>query len=148
MDYTIRKMTREDCGAAAHVISASWKETYQGIIPEEELNMKPILGMEEPWRYRNKAQFPIGRDRDGRIIAGFYAARSHRIVECRDCLLGVTENRKILDIIINITRSIPFLILLILIMPFTKAIVGKSYGTTATIVPPMMRLTARLRWML
>ena len=38
MDYTIRKMTREDCGAAAHVISASWKETYRGIIPEEELN--------------------------------------------------------------------------------------------------------------
>jgi len=72
-----------------------------GGIPEEELNMKPILGMEEPWRYRNKAQFPIGRDRDGRIIAGFYAARSHRIVECRDCLLGVTENKKILDIILG-----------------------------------------------
>ena len=42
---------------------------------------------------------------------------------------------KILDVIINVTRSIPFLILLILIMPFTKLVVGKSYGTTATIVP-------------
>lgn len=42
---------------------------------------------------------------------------------------------KILDFIINITRSVPFLILLILIQPFTKLIVGKSYGTTATIVP-------------
>ena len=42
---------------------------------------------------------------------------------------------KILDIIINILRSVPFLILLIVIMPFTKAIVGKTYGTTATIVP-------------
>lgn len=51
---------------------------------------------------------------------------------------GIRPNKvlyKILDIIINVTRSIPFLILLILIMPFTKAIVGKSYGTTATIVP-------------
>ena len=38
MNCTIRKMTREDCEAAAHVISASWKETYRGIIPEEELN--------------------------------------------------------------------------------------------------------------
>lgn len=38
MNYTIRKMAREDCSAAAHVISASWKETYRGIIPEEELN--------------------------------------------------------------------------------------------------------------
>lgn len=42
---------------------------------------------------------------------------------------------KILDFVINITRSIPFLILLILIQPFTRALVGKSYGTTATIVP-------------
>lgn len=72
-----------------------------GGIPEEELNMKPILGMEEPWRYRNKAQYPIGRDKDGRIIAGFYAARSHRIVECEDCLLGVKDNKKILDLILG-----------------------------------------------
>lgn len=42
---------------------------------------------------------------------------------------------KILDLISNIIRSIPFLILLILVLPVTKAIVGKSYGTTATIVP-------------
>lgn len=42
---------------------------------------------------------------------------------------------RILDIVVNITRSIPFLILLILIQPFTRAVVGKSYGTTATIVP-------------
>ncbi len=42
---------------------------------------------------------------------------------------------KILDIIANIVRSIPFLILLILIMPFTKLIVGRSYGTAATVVP-------------
>ena len=40
-----------------------------------------------------------------------------------------------LDLIINITRSVPFLILLILIQPFTRLVVGKSYGTTATIVP-------------
>jgi D-methionine transport system permease protein len=51
---------------------------------------------------------------------------------------GIRPNRliyKILDIIINIVRSIPFLILLILVIPFTRLIVGKSYGTTATIVP-------------
>lgn len=51
---------------------------------------------------------------------------------------GITPNRtiyRILDVIINIARSIPFLILLILVMPLTKAIVGKSYGSTATIVP-------------
>lgn len=42
---------------------------------------------------------------------------------------------KVLDFIVNIFRSIPFLILLILVMPVTKAIVGKTYGSTATIVP-------------
>ena len=42
---------------------------------------------------------------------------------------------RILDVIVNITRSIPFLILMILITPFTRILVGKTYGTTATIVP-------------
>ena len=42
---------------------------------------------------------------------------------------------RIFDIICNIIRSIPFLILLILLIPFTRAVVGKSYGSTATIVP-------------
>jgi D-methionine transport system permease protein len=42
---------------------------------------------------------------------------------------------KVMDVIINMTRSLPFLILLILLIPFTRFLVGKSYGSTATIVP-------------
>ncbi|SFN81188.1 D-methionine transport system permease protein [Pseudobutyrivibrio sp. JW11] len=42
---------------------------------------------------------------------------------------------RILDVICNVVRSIPFLILLILLIPFTRLVVGKSYGSTATIVP-------------
>ena len=42
---------------------------------------------------------------------------------------------KIMDFAVNIVRSVPFLILLIMIMPFTRLIVGKSYGSTATVVP-------------
>jgi len=63
------------------------------------ITMEPIIGMENPWRYRNKAQFPFGRDKDGRIITGFYAGRTHCIIENEDCLLGVEENRKILETI-------------------------------------------------
>lgn len=51
---------------------------------------------------------------------------------------GLKQNQavyRVLDIIINITRSVPFLILLIVVMPFTKLLVGKTYGSTATIVP-------------
>jgi D-methionine transport system permease protein len=42
---------------------------------------------------------------------------------------------RVLDIVVNILRSVPFLILLILVIPLTKLLVGKSYGSTATIVP-------------
>lgn len=42
---------------------------------------------------------------------------------------------KILDVLVNVTRSVPFLILLILVIPLTRLIAGKSYGATATIVP-------------
>ena len=65
------------------------------------VRMEPIIGMEHPWRYRNKAQFPFGRNKDGKIVTGFYAGRTHDIVEQEDCLLGVEENREILSIIRN-----------------------------------------------
>ena len=51
---------------------------------------------------------------------------------------GIHPNKvvyKILDVIANIVRSVPFLILLIMIIPFTRIVAGKSYGSTATIVP-------------
>ena len=63
------------------------------------ISVYPIMGMENPWRYRNKAQFPFGRSRDGRIIAGFYAGRTHSIIETEDCFLGVRENSTILQCI-------------------------------------------------
>ena len=51
---------------------------------------------------------------------------------------GLRPNKtvsRILDVLVNVMRSIPFLILLILVIPLTRAIVGKSYGPSATIVP-------------
>ena len=67
--------------------------------------MEPIISMEEPFRYRNKAQFPVGMSKDGRIIAGFYAGRTHAIIECEDCLLGVEENRVILDLVLEYMKD-------------------------------------------
>ena len=66
-----------------------------------EIPMEDIVGMEEPYGYRNKAQFPIGTDADGRIITGFYAGHSHRIIPNRDCALGIPQNREILDGVIG-----------------------------------------------
>ena len=65
---------------------------------EEEIDskMETPVGMEDPYRYRNKAQFPVGLGKEGEIVSGFYAARSHRIIPVEDCLLGVPVNQEIL----------------------------------------------------
>lgn len=66
---------------------------------EIDAKMLPIVGMETPYRYRNKAQFPVGYDKEGNLLTGFYAARTHSIIPVEDCLLGVEENAPILDAI-------------------------------------------------
>ena len=63
--------------------------------------MEAPVGMEHPFHYRNKAQFPVGMDKNGRLIAGFYAGRTHTIIENRDCALGVAENKIVLDIVLD-----------------------------------------------
>ena len=62
---------------------------------------EPIIGMEEPYRYRNKAQYPIGRDKEGKTIAGFYAGRTHDIIPNTDCVIGAKENKRILETILD-----------------------------------------------
>ncbi len=66
--------------------------------------MEPIVGMENPFRYRNKAQYPIGTDRDGNVIAGFYAGRTHSIIANTDCRLGAEENKAVLDCVLEYMR--------------------------------------------
>ena len=64
------------------------------------LPMEPLIGMDEPYHYRNKAQFPVGRNKEGKIVTGFYAGRTHAIIENRDCALGIPENKDVLDRVI------------------------------------------------
>ena len=63
--------------------------------------MEPIVGMEEPFHYRNKAQYPVGTDKEGNPVAGFYAGRTHSIIPNLDCALGAPENAEILKIILE-----------------------------------------------
>ena len=63
--------------------------------------MEPIVGMEEPLHYRNKAQYPVGTDKDGNPVAGFYAGRTHNIIPNLNCALGAPENEEILKIILD-----------------------------------------------
>ena len=67
---------------------------------EEEIlqrTMEPVVGMEEPFHYRNKAQYPVGKDKNGEVITGFYAGRTHSIIANTQCYLGVKENQDILE---------------------------------------------------
>ena len=63
--------------------------------------MEPICGMEEPFYYRNKAQFPFGTDKNGNIVTGFYAGRTHAIIPNTECALGVPVNKQILEAILE-----------------------------------------------
>lgn len=80
--------------------------------------MEPIIGMDPrdtmclgdtgnpeakavPLRYRNKAQFPFGRDKNGQTICGFYAGRTHTIIPNTDCLLGIQENKQVLEAVLS-----------------------------------------------
>ena len=68
-----------------------------------DLPMEPIIGMEYPWRYRNKAQYPIGRGKDGKPTAGFFAGRTHSLIPVPelDCLLGCAENKDYLAAVLK-----------------------------------------------
>lgn len=65
----------------------------------------PIIGMEEPFQYRNKAQFPFGTDKNGNPITGFYAGRTHDIIANTNCALGVSANQEILKIILSFMKK-------------------------------------------
>ena len=56
----------------------------------EDVKVHPMLGMEHPWNYRNKAQVPVGL-KDGKLVAGFFKPRSHEIVDTNESLIQLSE---------------------------------------------------------
>lgn len=70
-----------------------------------DISVEKVMGMENPWRYRNKAQFPVGKDKDGNLITGFYAGRTHSIIPNTNCYLGVEVNEKILNAVLDYMKE-------------------------------------------
>ncbi len=64
-----------------------------------EIPMEPICGMEEPYYYRNKSQYPVGRNKDGSIAIGYYAERTHAIIDTSHCYIGAKVNEVIIAIV-------------------------------------------------
>lgn len=77
--------------------------TRIGKFPEELIDsiMEPVMGMEEPYHYRNKAQFPVGKDKDGKAVTGFYASRTHSIIPTMACAIQDKRNEIILKTVLD-----------------------------------------------
>ena len=73
-----------------------------GKFPKEQIDeiMEPLMGMEEPYHYRNKAQFPVGRNKDGELVTGFYASRTHSIIPATNCAIQDKRNEEILNTVL------------------------------------------------
>ncbi len=66
---------------------------------EDAIPVYPCIGLSDPWRYRNKAQVPFGKDREGHLVSGFFAGRTHEIIPSEDCLLTPPEFAQIIHLI-------------------------------------------------
>jgi 23S rRNA (uracil1939-C5)-methyltransferase len=62
----------------------------------KDIPVHPVLGMDNPWRYRNKAQVPVA-DREGGLVAGFYQQRSHEIIDMEACLIQQEKNDEVVQ---------------------------------------------------
>jgi 23S rRNA (uracil1939-C5)-methyltransferase len=76
-------------------------------LAEAGIKVMPTIGMDEPWRYRNKAAVPVGVSGvDGGLIAGFYERGSHRIIDMDDCLIQHRENDEMIRVVKRIAREL------------------------------------------
>ena len=62
---------------------------------EQKVKVQEVLGMEEPYHYRNKAQYPIGKDKEGKTVIGVFANRTHEIIPIEECLIQNQETEKL-----------------------------------------------------
>lgn len=69
-----------------------------------DVKIHPVLGMENPWHYRNKAQVPVGSV-SGNLITGFYANRSHDIIDMKSCPIQTEENDKAVQVVREICNK-------------------------------------------
>lgn len=70
----------------------------------EDVKVHPTLGMQDPWRYRNKSQVPIG-EHEGGLIGGFYQQRSHQIIDMKACLIQQEKNDEVIQKVKEICSS-------------------------------------------
>jgi 23S rRNA (uracil1939-C5)-methyltransferase len=80
------------------------KEVLARIGKLEDVIVHPVIGMNDPWRYRNKAQVPVG-EREGGLVAGFYQKRSHEIIDMEACLIQQESNDQVVQTVKKIAEK-------------------------------------------
>ncbi|MBN8210642.1 23S rRNA (uracil(1939)-C(5))-methyltransferase RlmD [Bacillus sp. NTK071] len=72
---------------------------------EKDITIKPVIGMEDPWNYRNKSQLQV-RKQKGKIIAGLYGTGSHELVELTNCLVQHPETNRVTRQVVSILEDL------------------------------------------
>lgn len=67
-----------------------------------KIKVEKVVEMKQPYYYRNKAQYPVGIDKNGKPIIGIFANRTHEIIEMQDCKIQNPESEKIAKYIFNL----------------------------------------------
>ncbi len=84
------------------------KDTVQNLVNKnlkEKVQVKNTIGMENPFNYRNKAQYPVGIDKDGNPVIGVFANRTHEVIPVKECMIQNKESEKISKYICEFARN-------------------------------------------
>ena len=84
------------------------KEIVQNLVNktlEQKIKVKDTIGMEKPFFYRNKAQYPVGYNKNGEIVTGIYAARTHEIIELDSCAIQMPISQQIAKFMISFMKE-------------------------------------------
>ncbi len=82
------------------------KDVMKKIGHLEHVPVHPTIGMEDPWRYRNKVQIPVGQKEDGELMTGFYQKRSHNIIDMDTCLIQDEMNDRMVESVRRIASKL------------------------------------------
>lgn len=72
---------------------------------EEKVMVESTIGMEKPYYYRNKLQYPVGKDKDGKAVMGVFAKRTHEIIPVNDCLIQNEQAQEIAKRIVSMLNE-------------------------------------------
>lgn len=84
------------------------KNTVQNLVNKslkEKVQVKDTIGMENPFNYRNKAQYPVGIDKDRNPVIGVFANRTHEVIEIKECMIQNKDSEKIAKYICNFAKE-------------------------------------------